>query len=176
MDLHAGRRFTLADAMVLVGATAIGFDLMHVCLTKAAHAWGPWDRAKSSLWLVACWTLAVPLLHLRGPRPALARLARRPGFVGCVAALVGLAFSAVGWLPTLLSPIWQTSIGRPLLWVTSPYRVAPAVVAAWMTLAMGGRWRPEAGWLDRFGRGLGVFWIGAAVVDRLLEVASIWFR
>ena len=36
---------------------------------------------------------------------------------------------------------------------------AAAVAAAWLTLALTGRWRPRPDWLDRAGRALGTFWI-----------------
>ncbi len=38
------------------------------------------------------------------------------------------------------------------------------VAAAWIALAFNGRWRPERSWIDRLGRGLGVFWLGSALI------------
>ena len=35
-----------------------------------------------------------------------------------------------------------------------------AVAVAWLGLAASGRWRPQASWIDRLGRGLGATWIG----------------
>ena len=32
-------------------------------------------------------------------------------------------------------------------------------VAAWLTLAIGRRWRPEPSWVNRWGRAIGVFWL-----------------
>ena len=35
----------------------------------------------------------------------------------------------------------------------------PAVAAAWLILALSGRWQPEKSWIDRLGRLLGAIWI-----------------
>ena len=40
----------------------------------------------------------------------------------------------------------------------------PAVAAVWTVLALAGRWRPEASWIDRLGRGLGTTWIVVSVL------------
>jgi hypothetical protein len=37
--------------------------------------------------------------------------------------------------------------------------VGIAVTAAWVNLAVCDRWKPEAGWIDRLGRAVGVCWI-----------------
>ena len=42
--------------------------------------------------------------------------------------------------------------------------VGLAVAAAWVGLALSGRWRHRVDWLDEFGRALGVFWIVAGMV------------
>lgn len=34
-----------------------------------------------------------------------------------------------------------------------------AIMAAWLTLMIGGRWRTEASWVDRLGRAMGIYWI-----------------
>src|SRR5437763_5166625 len=43
---------------------------------------------------------------------------------------------------------------------TTLFRSGIAVAACWIPLALGGRWAPDRGWLDRLGRGLGWCWIG----------------
>lgn len=44
-------------------------------------------------------------------------------------------------------------------WAIVESRVPAAVVAAWTALALSGRWRPEASWLDRAGCVCGGVWV-----------------
>ena len=37
--------------------------------------------------------------------------------------------------------------------------VGALVTGVWLAQCLGRRWRPEAGWIDRLGRGLGFAWI-----------------
>jgi hypothetical protein len=45
---------------------------------------------------------------------------------------------------------------------------AAMIVGGWITMAISGRWRPVATWLDRFGRLLGLLWIACAVAGTWL--------
>ncbi len=104
--------------------------------------------------------LGLLVVALRPPRAGLHRLSRRPGFVACVAAASALAVNA---LEVAVPPLLRTG---PLIFIyRHPYepaweaRVGPAVIGAWLVLAIGRRWRSERGWIDRSGRLLGIFWI-----------------
>jgi hypothetical protein len=80
------RRFTLLDAMVLVAATALGIG--------GYRFFGPSPRQRDlPVRLAPClasWTVALLLLHLRTPGWRFRRLARKPGFSGCVASLLNV--------------------------------------------------------------------------------------
>lgn len=67
---------------------------------------------------------------------------------------------------------WVLGLGPPyyLFWPELPLRIAWALMAAWITLAMTGGWRRSIDWTDRLGRWLGWAWIGAYLWDWLLRV------
>jgi hypothetical protein len=176
-------RFTLLDAMVLVAATAAGLTMfrgnpMRVYL----HLPETWAFTKvverGFFWvavIVPCtvtWMLALLILRLRRPRPRLRRIARQPGSVACFAAVsvtvVGLAvqipstiaMEMQGGTLTAVNPSWALY----LIFVDLPTCISYAVAASWATLALGGRWRPEPGWIDRIGRTLGFFWLALILI------------
>jgi hypothetical protein len=174
------RRFTPADAMVFIAATAIGLG---VCVTHAKNLRGPGTplgplTIKAYVTLTSfqllSWSWAIVVARLIRPRPALWRVGRQPGFVACLA--VGV-FSLTRWCYEI--PVWlhlrnkynqinylvATFIVAP--W---PSLVCPAIIVAWLTLALCGSWSPEASWIDRLGRAMGVFWLSASLV-----FACLWF-
>ena len=114
--------------------------------------------------IAAAWGVALIAIRWIGPRPRWRRLARQPGMMACCASTLSIFFlgwhamiyalghryqmivdSAAGPVGTTLI-IWQMLNGL-------------AVVAAWMTLFLGGRWRAEPSWIDRLGRAIGVYWV-----------------
>ena len=103
------------------------------------------------------------------------RLVRRPGLVMAVAVAVAMGAAAVR-LPQLLSlkpnPLQLWRLWWSEFWVTVPRLAGFAVAVAWVTLALGGRWRAGGGWLDRLGVSLGATWIGMAMID----VGAAWFE
>jgi hypothetical protein len=50
-----------------------------------------------------------------------------------------------------------------------------AVAVSWLTLALVGRWRPEASWVDRWGRVLGFTWIAIGPLASLLIDHTPWW-
>jgi hypothetical protein len=137
----------------------------------------PWKSAifrslvltQSLLWLplpiVTCWTFALAALRLVPPRPRLRRLARQPGTVACWAASFVLAIEIALSL-VILSGITNQRLGSLSHFIMSSAgfrhmtsKVGFAVAAAWLTLALSGRWRAEPDWIDRAGRVLGAIWI-----------------
>ena len=168
------RRFTLADGMILIAATAIGLAAMRIYLPRGRYslmemgARGGWlDRVVRDLSyclpMFACWTIAVLILRLRKPRPPFRRLWKQPGAVAGLAVSVTVISNVV-----MLGAIKLTSMAKPSLFVgaepaytkfLASTHPGAAVAASWMLLTLAGRWRPERSVLDRTGRLFGVLWI-----------------
>lgn len=170
------RRFTLADAMILIAATAVGLALTRLNLEVLKT--GPAGRirpirsigelmemlpqlAVASLPGAAMISLALGLIRLRRPRPSIRRIARQPGALACLAAVA----SAVGlpllmYLACLAAPRRVPGGDWPLVIVLIlPMQVGCSVAGAWLALAARRSWRPEPSWIDRAGRLLGLYWI-----------------
>lgn len=172
----ARRRFTLADAMVLVAATALGMVPARQFLAEV-HFNVSWELAPANVLRAAAlavaaatpcaatWTLALLPLRLRSPRPDRRRLVRQAGFVA--AGTAGLIIALGG---SMLAAIWSLTPQSdpdtlPVTVLLLPLMVGPGVAASRLTLWMVGRRRPAADWIDRWGRVLGWFWILAAPVN-----------
>ncbi len=182
----ARRPFQLGDATILIaGAAAVlallrrSWDLYfpESFFKPPPLGWSPGvivHRALSAVgYLVAqvAAVAAVALLaiRLRGPRPSMTRLARQPGLVACATVTLVGALSMAEYLAQILMIGVQNPFAQGFSYETlnvlmdglwySFTRNGYAVAATWMTLAMGGRWRPEPGWIDRSGRAVGIFWI-----------------
>ncbi len=178
---QGSRRFTIADGMILVAATAAGLAWIGRVLPTMT---GNWPQAGSSFdraWMLAvggtalalpcvlAWTVAVLVLRLRGPRPSWRRIVRQPGAVACLAASLGLLAASV-LMASVIAYLWMSGrwsgaswkdlAGTLLEWegLASPF-VGVGVAISWAMLAIEGRWRSERGWIDRAGRALGLFWI-----------------
>jgi hypothetical protein len=165
------RPFTVRDALILIGALAVG-----LALTRAALAGRPLDRThwvhSVAVGLTAAspcagaMSLALLALRLVRPRPGLRRLARQPGLVAC-------AVFAVDSILVALFAMTNRTGGRfffaDAMWILHGQWVlrtnyfwpqaGSAVGGAWIALALGGRWKAEPSWIDRAGRALGVYWI-----------------
>jgi hypothetical protein len=172
MVTSARRRLTLFDLLILTGATAVGFSLVRVSIGGIASR--PLARSAGALatsyitaaqtyaaCLLASWSPALFVLGLRAPRRPFRRIAREPGFVACAAATAGLAlYSAVC--------LTQYAVGKLQLDPATVSRITGAftnygslmVAGAWLSLALGSRWRPESNWIGCAGRALGIAWIG----------------
>jgi hypothetical protein len=75
---------------------------------------------------------------------------------------------------------WQESSGEIPGWILAnvmgkqgSWSGGLAVLASWMTLALSGQWRAARGWVERFGRVIGVCWIltafMVAIGDALIQ-------
>ncbi|WP_165253397.1 hypothetical protein [Paludisphaera soli] len=106
------------------------------------------------------------VLRLLEPRPSRRVLFRQPGFVACCVWTATLL--AIGVMKTLgqqmsrsfLRPDATSTLSFSWASVVLSYHIDEcglSVAAAWLTLALGGRWRPEPSWIDRMGRALGYF-------------------
>jgi hypothetical protein len=168
-----------------------------------------WMYILATLPLPALWSLALLALWLRLPRPP-RRLVRQPGAVACGAASLVIAVRVIGFLTLLIRKPGTPFMTVTLLWdrfavtlshpgpvnfstvytsayfAASAFGMSTAVAAAWMLLARSGRWRSEAGWLDRAGRLLGAYWVGiipsraggtiTSSISRRIGEASLRFR
>jgi hypothetical protein len=154
------RRWALLDAMILVGAIAVGLGAARWWYDQPGYVNPSALDAQSVCELIA-WLL-LPLspaligVRLRRPRPRWRRLVRQPGFQANL--LVGMATVAAlfnnrwGYRPTL----FQVPFG---IGSDQVNEVAPVVAVGWVLTALVGRRRPEPGMIDRLGRALGWAWI-----------------
>jgi len=185
------RKLTLLDLVVVVASVAAGFALLRWRLAFAdvfrffqtisdAPPWR-WTARSFSLRLSGLLDLATPcaltgtlgvlILRILPPRPHLPRLARQPGFVACITFLVVATFTTGTVLLTLWSrgKLGPTSNLDMITYYTVTTGLAAqlgglSVAAAWSVLGLGSRFRPEASWVDRLGRLMGLFWIASSVV------------
>ncbi len=143
-----------------------------------------WAYILATLPVPAMWSIALFGLSLRRPRPDLRRLVRQPGFVASGAVTLVCAIRLVGFLTLVVrtlgnrfymlslsvfdaftvtvpypGPVNVATIHNSAYFAASAFGISTAVAAAWLLLAVSGRWRSEPGWLDRLGRGLGAYWI-----------------
>jgi hypothetical protein len=188
------RRLTLADLMLLIGATALGLGTSQaavpaflgatatpVALLAPGEPWTPSVTLKRAIGVVVLllsvfgpWTFLLPVLRLRPPRPRRRRLSDQPGLTACVAAIVGMVLGAVG---TCLGHLARASGASPLgqrgtlgQWMRVIYLndligyAGLAVVSVWSVQAITGRWRPAPDAVDRLGRFIGLLWVVAGLV------------
>ncbi len=150
---------------------------------KTDFAW-EWDRFDylalgllvSATAVAVPTTLAVLAMRLRKPRPRWRKLIRQPGLVACLMLLpswaAALAFTVINVLsidqtmPEFKNGTTYAQQGG--VWVQgfaewSSLLGGFAVLIAWGTLALAGRWRAEPTWLDRLGRLVGLAWIAMAL-------------
>jgi hypothetical protein len=165
------RRFHLSDAMLPTVAVALGLATTRVMSGVPPTINNRWLYAQ----VLACWVaifvgLTLPFLRFRAPCMPWQQLVRQPGFVACLALNASLLFRMIlnadmlAWPPPgSRSGGWWGFLGL----LVYPNQNACSVVAAWVTLAACGLWKPEASWPDRLGRALGVFWLCAAILVRV---------
>ena len=167
------------------------WELITSVVTDFAWSVNLFDQVVSDLMVFAmpsalALTLGVLTLRLRKPRPRWRRLARQPGVV---ASLVLVLSWVVAGAFSVANVFWSGSIsvvaatGAPIQpgpskWLESFTFFGStlgsfAVVIAWTTQLLVGRWRAEPTWPDRLGRLVGVGWIlmglaGAVVLRSII--------
>jgi hypothetical protein len=185
------RRFGLVDVMILVAATAAGLawgrdalvatvraeriptgmvfsNQMHMRPVEFADRLQTFRSGTSRL--LACWTLAVLVIRLRPPRPRPARLMCQPGTVAVATATAYTVAVAAGFLLAFVirakyKPAWSDYTGQAI----DLHGSANAITAAWLILALSGRWHPERTWIDRSGCVIGLAWIALTVAGNLFD-------
>ncbi len=188
---------TLADAMVVIAGTAVACLLVQTSVgpIDPTNLWDALANSPASSWtplnlalvLGELGTLVlVPLLAVGSatlamtvicvPRPDRFRLVRRPGVMAClqVGLVVGLVacLGLARYLGASQPGGVEEIVGYCSVFVSGLSGLA--VAACWITMAMMGMWRPEASWVDRLGRVLGMAWI--AVLPFVLLFAFLMER
>lgn len=118
-------------------------------------------------------TFAALFIRLRQPRPSLRRTLRQPGAIATtlsalsaiyLGAMILLRFAVVG--PDAFSKAPCPNIDLDLL---GGYflRNGLLVGATWAALGLSGRFRPERGWIDGFGRLVGAAWVAFWAANEL---------
>lgn len=195
------RPFTVLDGMILVAATAVSIVLLKIAVGYFGAFYGPFSEPHdltdgsdipylgSITGLIRCGSvpvllpasLALLVIRLRKPRPALRRLARQPGFAACsVVALIvtiDLMCRLVTWFSWSLYSDWGSVPFARWLWhmehrvmtFAEWYRTQPlmyihpllaaAVTAVWAAMAIGHNWRRERGWIDWIATTVGGLWV-----------------
>jgi hypothetical protein len=161
-----GRKFTLADIMILVAVTAVGAMLVRIVLGSPLPY--PTSRLAAVTWrygrLASPFLLTFPaallVMRARAPRPPARRVFRQPGTVACLVVLAdvlarGLLVAARSWLEQLMRWPVISSGDYVIRTLFSGYSVA----LVWAAMGLTRTWRPEAGWIDRTGRAYGMLMI-----------------
>jgi hypothetical protein len=155
------RRFTLFDAMILVGGVAMGFAGF-----QSVSNWSRFDRWFDfyihAYSLLTLFSILILTLRLRRPRPPIRRIVRQPGTLACFTAVAfGLLCNCVDVIRSIFHG--QISDGSVEDWMgffLKADRSAAYVVAiVWVIFALGRLGRPESGWIDPSGRLVGWLWI-----------------
>jgi hypothetical protein len=167
--------------MILVAAAGVALMALRDTLNWKINTGSPvWDRLKhwadESNVVLGALSTALLICRLRRPRPRRRRLWLLPGTITALAAALvslqlfaeSLAAAVSLWLRSLdpASPQHGEVPFPPVLfefevhYLSAWESVAWGVGLPWLVMFLGGRWRPEASWVDRLGRALGVCWIG----------------
>jgi hypothetical protein len=174
------RRFSLSDTLVLIAAAALvlSADRAVLWIWSSFSAWfqdvPSWSPAETRrmAWSLALAGFSFPMLcSLLARRADRARLRRgAPGLFVHPAIATVAAVRLVGWAAQ--AAIFALFQGRPDFYATRwTVEVLDylrddlrrdgviAILAAWLALAVVGRWRPETSWDDRLGRIVGLVWV-----------------
>jgi hypothetical protein len=161
-------KFSLLDAMFLVGVTAVGLAWNRFSMKDFNTYNYPWNRISLNIkyfnyamWVLvphlALWSLAILAIGLLRGRHRFSELVRRPGLAACGAAALAIAFDAAWYVPFKIAHPNGILPGIAILRYVDT--VSFAIAGAWLVLTAGALWEAEAHWHDRVGRALGVAWL-----------------
>ena len=110
-------------------------------------------------------------LAMMGPRPRRWRYFwSQPGKLACLlVSVLTLTVYLASWVSGRFMGSRPTDLNE---WPMALAGVA--VVVSWTTLGLTGRWRPEQGWIDRVGRGIGITVATAAFCRWLTFAFYLW--
>ncbi len=178
------RRFTLLDGIILIFGFAVGFagvrGFREAGIPLTEFTVNPWlsEIHTYAGFFLRLFSFLILGLRLRRPRPPIHRIACQPGAVACFTVVfVGLGLYASHLMETMIAEYRMPTgmLSRDTfelrIWFffnTISDEFGYVVAAAWSVLAVGGRWRPEPGWIDRSGRVLGCCWIAWGIAGALL--------
>ena len=181
VDLVGVRRrtLTLADSMILVGATALGATLaLPIEVTILSVASARFDRSLIGVYqyvalaaafavpFLVCWTIALlGLRRLRPPRKLSGHRGRMAlGVLGwaLLAEITMVATNAHGLtLVTIKADFpWDSRPEIVLLYLFGSIPIGSGIACSWITLRAAGIDNPSHDWIERYARGLGWCWIG----------------
>jgi hypothetical protein len=168
------RRFNLADALILIAATAVAFAFVQFQGLPwiLAEKWFPpkdnilrppedGDLAALISSFLIPWTVALFFLRFQRPRPSRRRLFMRPGFVACAIASAMMVFLCLDeYRQCVLAYRSFTALSVQNVFALN-YRISVSFATAglWVLMAACGRWHGEPSWIDRAGRAVGILWI-----------------
>lgn len=124
-------------------------------------------------------TVAQVAARLRAPRPIAVR--DEPGLMASLAVLAALVPGSLWMMGIAHRPVFWDVKHFDDVWNNATFYTSTAVPGAWLALVLARRWRPRADWVDRFGRGLGWFWVallvawqGGQAVQALDKFINTW--
>jgi hypothetical protein len=180
-DPGTHRRFGLADAMILVAATAAGLSLYRIDPSHRVYVFElphfdekGWTRGNiwnmvgwactTPLPMLVAWTPAVVALGLMGPRVGIRDSFRRPGLAACMAATLAIVMAIIPYFAMFTT--FGISAARNRGLISSEYliyalwKVVPlSIVVALAMVALSGSWRRGGNWVDRLGFAIALMWV-----------------
>jgi hypothetical protein len=171
------RRLTLADGLILIAAAAAGFAIGRIpqgvypgrIPVVNGDEVSLFERAMiSTYWASLLVMLALIPLRLMPPRPPFRWIRRQPGFIACLTVAFGIAHMGVYFAVQRFKQLTPWANIDVLSLIVSP-SIGSIIISAWLVLAVSGRWRPEATWIDRAGRLLAIAWILRYVIHVFVE-------
>jgi len=180
MSNSLSRKFTLLDAMILIGATAVGFACARTvesCVNAFYIFLNP-----NILWLrfhvgtcaagvfLAIWSVTLLALDTRWRFAGIRHSLQQPGTTACATSsliVLSILSAKALWAAAHRSRAFHlTSWADTGQW--GP-QVGGAIVAAWLVLAACERWRAAPDWIERAGRAIGIGWIVLGIVDSVFR-------
>ena len=155
----------IIDGMSLILAMALGVAWSRVIWRPEGFeraGWLRWSTVQAMPYLTSA-TFCLVAISLRSH--GLARLARQPGLILCLAAIASV--SCVGAKSAMQHELTFPSLPFSEWLADATYSVADesgvGVIAAYLTLIARGRWLPRSNWLDRSAFAVALLWMATII-------------